>query len=428
MKDFTEVDERDYAGAIVIIDVDGTLTHDRGADFSSEVRQKITQIAKVADVYLFSNNHRERTEEFARQIAVKTIDSSRRKPSSKVLEKLPVDKRVFVIGDKLLTDGLFAAAIGASYVQVVRIRHEDDRHRVRFSYALDDTASLLRPLVMYFWPLVLLLRPQQWVKNLLIFAPLFFAGEALQIDIVRHATIAFVVFCASASAMYIFNDLNDVEADRQHPKKRLRPLAIGALSHARAWGLFCTMLVIAIGGLLLIPAATPIVAAYVIGNILYSMALKHVAVLDVLFVALFYVMRIIAGGTSTDTYVSPWIIMCVFFGALFMIVGKRRAEFIQRTKKRVVEMYSQLSLDIMLATSSTLAIISYGMYSVLGNSSEYAVYSTFFVIAAIFMLLNRMYRSDELAEYPEILVFKDRGVLLVTVLWVLYMGVLFYAV
>lgn len=271
-----------------------------------------------------------------------------------------------------------------------------------------------------------LLRPKQWIKNILIFAPLFFAGSLFFWKMFIDVLLAFFAFSFSASLVYILNDLFDKEVDALHPYKKERPIASGKIRprQAKFFMLFVS-LVISFFFILIPKIAIPIII-YILLNGAYSAWFKHIAVLDVVVVALFYCIRILVGGFAVSIYLSPWIILCVLFGALFVIVSKRRAEFYQNTKRKVLDDYSKEALDFMLGVSVALALMSYGIWSVIGHNSEYLVYSVVFVLFALFKMFNRIYTDPKIAESPEILVFKDKWILTSFVLWTLYVFVLFY--
>lgn len=427
MPTFLELDESRLRDAVVILDIDGTITHDKNESIERNVEEKIRRIARHAHLYLSSNGDLARTKRFADQLGVGFVDTRHKKPNRRVLESISHDGvRRIVIGDKALTDGLLALNTGAEFIPVARIRHERDSNAARAMFVIDDIASSgirrLFPLLQY----IVLMRPIQWIKNALVFAPLFFAGGIFSAEKLFNTGIATAVFCLLASAMYILNDIHDREQDRLHPTKRGRPIASGAISVSAAYTFFACLLILAASGMWLIQSALPVFAVYFALNALYSRYLKHVAVLDVILVAVFYILRVIAGGVAANVFISPWIVLVVFFGALFLAVGKRRVEFARSARRKVLESYSQGALDFMLVSAATLSVISYGIYTVFGGHSEYAVYSTLFVCTAILLLLNRMYRSDADAEYPESLVFKDRLVLGITCAWALFMFILLY--
>lgn len=427
MKSFIEIDERKLQGAILLIDIDGTITHEGNLSIDPPALQKLRSLKAHCDVYLCSNGSVERTRALANDTGVSYIESVHRKPSRRVVEKIDkADKRVVVIGDKAMTDGLLAVNIGAEFLQVKRLRHLNDSFITRIIYLVDNFAGILFRAVYPASPYVSLIRPTQWIKNVLVLAPIFFAGAALRPSVFWDAVIATLIFCVTSSAMYVINDIHDASQDRLHPTKKYRPIASGEVAVREALLLVITLLIAGGAGLYMMPAMLPVIGVYVVLNILYSFRLKHVAVLDLVLVAFFYVLRVLAGGEATETYVSPWIILCVFFGALLMVIGKRRGEYVRESKRKVLDSYSKEALDYMLVVSATLALASYGLYSVLGGHSQYAVYSSVFVTIAIFRLLNRMFMSQSDAEYPETLIFKDK-VLLVTIFsWIIYMFILFY--
>ncbi len=271
-----------------------------------------------------------------------------------------------------------------------------------------------------------LIRPKQWVKNLLVFAPAFFAGALLDAAIFNTSLLAFVAFSLAASAVYVVNDIIDREQDRAHPRKKERPIASGRVSIREAYVLTVALLIPVAAILAYAPPLIPVIAGYMLLNALYSAWLKHVAVIDILLVSAFYLLRLAAGSAVTLIPLSPWIILCAFFFALFVIVGKRRAELRHESRRRVLEEYSKEALDYMLAASAGLAIVSYSLYTVIGREGPYLIWSTLFVVAAIFEAMNRMYRVPDEAEAPEKLLLKDPVMLVSFFLWGICVLAAFY--
>jgi len=426
MRTFLELEESDYKNALILIDVDGTVVSDRGDLLSPEAREKLRSFASCSEVFLCSNALPERTRSFADECGIQCVTTEHRKPSRQVAEDIDIgDRNLIVIGDKALTDGLFASNIGAEFVMVRRLRGSGESMLARFAYALDAAAHPFLRLFKPLLPYVLLMRPTQWVKNGLVIAPVFFAGTVLSIGTLGQAALAAVVFSLAASTMYVLNDLKDVAQDRLHPTKRFRPLATGKASVQGAYVLAGILIALAAFGCLSIPGVVPVVLVYIAVNIVYSLWSKHVPVLDILSVSSSYVLRVLAGGAATATFVSPWIMSCVFFGALILITGKRRAELSRASRRRVLEMYSLRALDLLLAASAALAVLSYGLYSVYGGHGSLMVYSTILVAAAIFRLLGRIYKGKD-AEYPETLALKDPWILGITALWVAFMFYVLY--
>ena len=177
-----------------------------------------------------------------------------------------------------------------------------------------------------------LLRPLQWLKNTFVFAPIFFSNNLLKPEFFWPTLVIFASFCLISSAIYCFNDLRDVEADRQHPKKCKRPIASGAVSIK---GGYVMMLLCTIGSLLLIPFAhsinTPylyiIITAYWLMNIAYCLRLKQYAILDVCIIALGFVLRVLSGGYAANVWVSHWLILLTFLLATFLALTKRYDDF-----------------------------------------------------------------------------------------------------
>jgi decaprenyl-phosphate phosphoribosyltransferase len=422
MRAFHELDVTSIQDAIVLIDVDGTITSDSSETVAPEIIEVLKALTEKNRVYLCSNaKDKARIERLASATGAMVLDSPFRKPDARIIEgiKEREGKRMIVIGDKRLTDERFAKRIGAEFIPVFRITHEDDRQVVKATYLADDTYhkshSLLR-----------LMRPQQWIKNVIVFAPIFFAGTVFQPGILVAALLIFVAFSAAASCVYILNDIADREQDRLHETKRRRPIASGDISIGVALALALALVALVGALLFLVPMAAPSIIGYVLLSIVYSFFLKHIAIVDIVCVAFFYVLRILAGGYGTATYISPWIILCILFGALVLVIGKRRAEFGRSSRRAALEGYSKASLDYLLAMSATLAVVSYALYSAIGARSPLAIYSTVFVILAIFRIVNTLYSDDAEAEFPERLLFQDPVALVAGGLWTFYMFAILY--
>jgi decaprenyl-phosphate phosphoribosyltransferase len=405
------------SGMTIIVDVDGTIVPDKAANLPPDTASFLKQLAFRNDVYFASNGSPEHARKFAEEVGANFFECS--KPFlSGVPEHVRMSPRKVVIGDKYLTDGLFAAALGAEFVKVDHARAPTDSFLIRASYVLDDFVWRAKA---YFF----LMRPWQWVKNLLVIAPVFFAGEFFDAGIFGKSIMAAFVFSAFASVTYIFNDVFDIEFDKKHPKKSLRPLAAGRISLAQAGAVAVVLLLLGFAGLVHMPSLAFAVACYVLINISYTLFLKNIPILDVVSVALCYVLRILAGGLAAHVYVSPWIILCVFFGSLFVILGKRLAEFTREHRRPVLEKYSREELSAAFTASGVSAILIYSIWSVLGHPSDYLVYSTFFVVVAILRVIHLIYRNDGRGESPEVLVFKDPVILSSFIAWLLYVAAIF---
>ena len=172
-----------------------------------------------------------------------------------------------------------------------------------------------------------LIRPHHWIKNLLLFAALFFSKSFFDTSKIILALEAFTLFSLLASSIYVINDIFDVERDRQHPTKKNRPIASGEISIKRAIIIALTLFFIAMTGALLISLNFAyVLLAYFIINIFYSAKLKHVVIIDAFVVAFGFVLRVVAGALAIDVRVSHWILICTFTLALFLAFGKRRGQ------------------------------------------------------------------------------------------------------
>src|SRR5262245_36983871 len=247
-------------------------------------------------------------------------------------------------------------------------------------------------------------RPQEWVKNVFVFAGLLFSGKFNDPNAVLEASLAFVSFCAISSAGYFVNDLMDVELDRKHPKKKFRPLAAGEISESAAKTIAPLLAVFAIA----LAFATVnwevglMVVGYGIAQVAYSFGLKQIVIVDVMTLAGLFILRVAAGASAVDAHASEWLILCTGFIALFLGVTKRRQEAVselhQGTSSRpVLEHYSLPFLDQMVALVTTGTVISYSIYTVnsplLGSDMMLTIPP---VIYGIFRYLYLIYhRSDD---------------------------------
>ena len=275
-------------------------------------------------------------------------------------------------------------------------------------------------------PYIKLLRPQSWIKNFFIFVPIFFAGEFFNSEKLHSVILAFIIFSLSASAVYIINDFADRELDRDHERKRFRPLASGLVSNTGALVLFVILLAsISFLSINFVPGIIPLILIYLFFNIIYSFFAKKIVIIDLVIISFFYLLRILVGGEAGDVLVSSWLVLCTIFISLFLISGKRMAEFNQNQKRHVLSSYSGEFLKIILIIASTLSIISYGLYAVLSLQNNLAVYSILLVLLGIFRYLYIVFTTNE-SEYPEKVVIKDRVILLTVISWIIIMLIIFY--
>ncbi|RZN35094.1 MAG: decaprenyl-phosphate phosphoribosyltransferase [Methanosarcinales archaeon] len=277
--------------------------------------------------------------------------------------------------------------------------------------------------------LIVSMRPKQWYKNLILFVGIVFSMNLMDPGMGFTVILAFVIFCMLSGSEYIINDIIDLEKDRMHPIKRNRPIASGKLKIPLAL-LFATLLIICVGvGSWLINARfLAISIIYLILILLYSLFLKHIIIVDLLVISIGFVIRAVAGCLAIDVFISPWLIICTFLLALFLVLGKRRHELIllgdeTKNHRKVLEEYSTEMLDQMISITTSALIISYLMYTFIANNI-YMMLTIPFAIYGIFRYLFLIH-SRNIGGEPEML-FKDKGMLVCMISWgVLAVGVLY---
>jgi 4-hydroxybenzoate polyprenyltransferase len=281
------------------------------------------------------------------------------------------------------------------------------------------------------------MRPRQWPKNGFIFAALVFDQQLFQIGPFLRTLAGFVLLCLASSAVYIVNDIADVEQDRRHPIKRFRPLAAGELPLvAAAWAAAALTLVVLVAGFKLQPWFGGVVTGYMLINLLYSFWLKHVPIIDVLIVASGFVLRVAAGVTLiTVERFSPWLYVCTTLLELFIGFGKRRAQMMllahgANAHRRVLDGYTIPLLDHLIVIVSGTTIVAYALYtfSAVNLPDNHMMMLTVpFVICGIFRYLYLIH-VENAGGAPEDLVLSDRPLLITIAIWglsavaILYLG------
>src|SRR6478672_8101868 len=260
-------------------------------------------------------------------------------------------------------------------------------------------------------------RPQEWIKNVFVFAGLLFSGKFNQPHDVLEATLTFVSFCLISSAGYFVNDLIDVELDRKHPKKRFRPLAAGELTEGTAKAIAPVLAVIAIAIAFAVNWQVGLmVVGYGVAQVAYSLGLKQIVIIDVMTLAGLFILRVAAGASAVDAHASEWLILCTGMGAAFLGFTKRRQEAVselhQGTSTRpVLEHYSLPFLDQMVSLGTTGTVISYAIYTL--NSpliGSRMMLTSPPVVYIIFRYLCLIYdRSDDRSTAQ--MVVEDKGML-----------------
>jgi 4-hydroxybenzoate polyprenyltransferase len=285
--------------------------------------------------------------------------------------------------------------------------------------------------------LLVSLRPEQWTKNLLVLAGVVFGGRLLEPPVVAIALEAFAIFCALSGAVYLFNDVADREADRNHPLKRERPIASGQLSTTSA---VTAGLVLGVAGMATafsIGTQFAIVAAaYLAVQILYSFGLKHVVIVDVLMIAAGFVLRAIAGAVAVDVPIGHWLLVCTTLLALFLALSKRRHELTLLAERatdhrRILEEYSPYLLDQMIGVVTSSTLIAYTVYA---TSFDTAVrlgtaklgLTIPFVLYGIFRYLYLVHQKRG-GGSPATMLLTDRPLLGCVALWAASVIVLMYS-
>lgn len=278
------------------------------------------------------------------------------------------------------------------------------------------------------------LRPKQWLKNVLVFAAPGAAGVLDNVDDFVTTIIAFVAFCLAASGIYVWNDLKDVEADRIHPTKRQRPFASGAVSigTGRIMGVALPVAALAVAGATGRWETVAVVAVYISLTLSYTFWLKEVAVIDLLAVASGFVLRAAAGAVAVDVPMSRWFVLCVTFGSLFIVVGKRYAELsevgVNGGTRATLDMYTAGFLRMLLSASLAGALLSYCVWAFeTAEGTDFPFYELSIVpmIAALFRYLLVLERGEGSA--PEDVFAGDRVLQLAGLIWIIIYGVAVYA-
>jgi 4-hydroxybenzoate polyprenyltransferase len=276
--------------------------------------------------------------------------------------------------------------------------------------------------------LAVAMRPYQWPKNLIVFAALAFsAGDSWRLDqpsewwpLLWRSLLLFACWCLATSGTYLVNDLRDREADRIHPRKRYRPIALGVVPPRAAWTTAATLAAAAVlAGLAIDLAAGAILAGYVAVMAAYSFGLKRVAILDVIILCAGFVARAVSGAAAIDVEISPWLYVCTSFGAFFLATSKRWAEYRElgaeaAAHRPALERYGSDLLGQLLVISAATALLSYALYTIESTSvpSNGSMALTIpFVAFGMFrflLLLNGARRGDA----PDRILFTDPQILL----------------
>jgi 4-hydroxybenzoate polyprenyltransferase len=302
-----------------------------------------------------------------------------------------------------------------------------------FIERVDPQPASGRPMIL---SLVLSLRPSQWTKNLIIFGALGLSQRLLDVDAVLVSCAAFAIFCVLSGVVYLLNDIADRDADRQHPLKRFRPIASGALPVPVAIGWAVGLGVGGLGAAFwLRPLFGVIATSYVVLLALYSWQLKHIVILDVLTIAIGFVMRAAAGAVAIAVPISHWLYVLTILLALFLALSKRRHELVllangATSHRRILAEYSPYLLDQMIAVVSASTIVAYAFYTVSPETvqkfgTDRLIVTLPFPLYGIFRYLYLVHLKEG-GGSPADMLLTDKPLLVCVALWTVAMGLIIY--
>lgn len=280
------------------------------------------------------------------------------------------------------------------------------------------------------------LRPRQWIKNLFMFAALFFSKKAFQFELTFLYIIAFFLFCMLTSSVYLLNDVIDRELDKVHPQKKNRPVASGQIPVRNALTLFGILAISSLSLSLLINSKFFLISLlYFCLNLLYSLYLKRIVIVDIFCIALGFVFRVLAGSVLGNIAISNWIIICTFMLSLFLGFTKRRHELISLNHKAnfhrpILVEYSTYFLDQMISVVTTSTVVFYILYTVSHETIEKfrtdkLLYTVVFVIYGIFRYLYLVYKKEQ-GGNPTVMLLTDFPLIVDILLWILCSGLIIY--
>ena len=280
------------------------------------------------------------------------------------------------------------------------------------------------------------MRPKQWVKNSFIFTALIFSQNLFNSQTLLTSIGAFATFCLISGGVYLINDLLDIEMDKKHPKKSLRPLASGRLRPLIAKIAFILVLAVSLTFSFLINLPFGIIAlGYLVVQIAYSAFLKNVVITDVFCIAAGFFLRVVAGAKAIEVPISSWLLICTIFISLFLALGKRRHEILllggdAGNHRKVLDEYSITLLDQMVSVATTGTVISYSLYTLSQETikkfnTENLWFTIPIVLYGIFRYLYLVYRKEEGGD-PELLLFEDKPLLASVALYIIVVGIILY--
>ncbi|HEX3074147.1 MAG TPA: decaprenyl-phosphate phosphoribosyltransferase [Ignavibacteriales bacterium] len=281
-----------------------------------------------------------------------------------------------------------------------------------------------------------LMRVKQWIKNLFIFAPVIFSRHLSDARDLSTVFLAFLTFSLSSSAVYIFNDINDVESDRLHPIKKNRPIARGVISIKKAVFLLAIIIALVVASITLFNYSfIAVLFAYILLNVFYTIKLKNVVIIDLMSIAAGFMLRVIGGAFVIEVYISSWLILATLFISLFLAVMKRRSELdVTQTDspgtRKVLAEYSSNFIEQIVSVSAAGVIICYALYTVSERTirefnTEAMIYTTVFVVFGIFRFMYLVYKKSKGENATEIML-TDAPMIINILLYILTIIIIVY--
>lgn len=288
---------------------------------------------------------------------------------------------------------------------------------------------------------IALIRPQQWIKNVFVFVPLFFSGHLFDMQLLLDSVYAFLSFSLAASSIYCLNDIRDVEADRVHPRKRLRPIASGRVSVLQGYMLMVLLIAASFG--ITFTLGNPghaaevslVIAVYYLLNIAYCLKLKQIAIIDVAIISTGFVLRLVVGGAATGIELSQWIVIMTFLLALYLALAKRYDDVViyetSGSKARTnIHRYTSQYLRQAMTFVATIALVAYILYTVSPEVTDH-VGSNYLYITSVFVLLAilrylQCSLVDKQSGSPTKLLVHDRFLQGCIACWIITFGLILY--
>lgn len=280
-------------------------------------------------------------------------------------------------------------------------------------------------------PFIHLLRPHDWIKNIFLFAPLFFTPTLFHIPQITTVLFGAILFSFTASSIYILNDLRDANADKLHPKKKSRPISSGKIKKSSATTLFFILALISLlTSYFLSPSFCLILSSYFMLNIAYCFWLKHIAIIDIYCIAAGFVLRVMAGSVLISVTPSAWILLCTGFLALFLALAKRRDDLVHRidqSHRESMRAYNIVFIDTCIAIVLGALLISYTIYTTIGISINAGhFYWTVPIVLLGILRYLQITLVEERSGSPTMLLYHDKFLLSTVLVWIIVSAILMY--